>query len=443
MEKIIFDTSLIFAIIAINMTVIGLTSLAEMKNVVGIDYGKFLLRKYKIWGFIRVYYLLIVFALINVASLFLIIVPNYNFRLLHFWSLIVSLIFAIYYFFTYIIVESKRVKKQIYEQEILGLYYNSNEPTTYGPDIISKVNDGSRTHKKMSSNIIHYFNTYSSDSNEAFAELFGPKSIIYKYSKLLNRKRHRKYKIPVPYIYRESIGKTKELSHEFFQMYRYSEIQDRWLLEALSIFDNTHKYPSFDYIRLTNLTRVIGQINTFGTSSNLYKHKFLEHLFIYYKKAVFHKPPDNLPINTKMEIENLAIYLTNEYYTLIFFAYHNNKNQLTLHTIERLLKEMILVRESYIISPKSQLSQLIPHVIAINNEELNDLFSTLLIEYQEHQKLHKQLPFITIDEVQMQISSLEKIKVTSSTHIKNQLFGKRQKSDNDLTLIETTSENKS
>ena len=46
------------------MTVIGLTSLAELKNVIGIDYGKFLLRKYKIFGVIRVYHLLVVFGVI-------------------------------------------------------------------------------------------------------------------------------------------------------------------------------------------------------------------------------------------------------------------------------------------------------------------------------------------------------------------------------------------
>lgn len=57
MDSIIFDNGLIISIIAINMTVIGLTSLAEMKNIIGIDYGKFLLRKYKIFGFIRVYHL--------------------------------------------------------------------------------------------------------------------------------------------------------------------------------------------------------------------------------------------------------------------------------------------------------------------------------------------------------------------------------------------------
>ncbi|MFP3340083.1 hypothetical protein R0J91_19045, partial [Micrococcus sp. SIMBA_131] len=83
--------------------------------------------------------------IINVLGLFLFFIPIYSLRLTYFWLLVVSLIFAIYYFFAYIIVESNNVIKQIYEQEILGLYYNSDEPTTFKPDILTKVNDGSRT----------------------------------------------------------------------------------------------------------------------------------------------------------------------------------------------------------------------------------------------------------------------------------------------------------
>ncbi|WP_019241454.1 MULTISPECIES: hypothetical protein [Bacillus] len=41
MQQIIHDSSLIMAIIAINMTIIGLTSLSEFKKILGIDYGSF------------------------------------------------------------------------------------------------------------------------------------------------------------------------------------------------------------------------------------------------------------------------------------------------------------------------------------------------------------------------------------------------------------------
>jgi len=161
MQEIIFNAELIISIIGINITVIGLTSLADMKNVIGIDYGKFLLRKYKIFGSIRVYYLLILFGIINVFSLFLIFVQDPLFRLVHFLILLVSLIFAIYYFFAYIIIESNRVKKQIYELELLGLYYSSADVTTFEADIKTKVPNGSRTTKRMSGNIIEYFSLYT------------------------------------------------------------------------------------------------------------------------------------------------------------------------------------------------------------------------------------------------------------------------------------------
>ncbi|PHS30041.1 MAG: hypothetical protein COA82_11835 [Alkaliphilus sp.] len=55
--------------IAINMTVIGLTALAETKTIIGIDYGKFLVGRYKLFAFFRMYHLLILFAVINAVSL--------------------------------------------------------------------------------------------------------------------------------------------------------------------------------------------------------------------------------------------------------------------------------------------------------------------------------------------------------------------------------------
>ncbi|MFC4386591.1 hypothetical protein ACFOZ1_02080 [Gracilibacillus marinus] len=56
MKTIITDPNIMYTIIAINMTIIGLTSLADMKSIIGIDYGRFLLTKYKLFGMIRIYY---------------------------------------------------------------------------------------------------------------------------------------------------------------------------------------------------------------------------------------------------------------------------------------------------------------------------------------------------------------------------------------------------
>ncbi len=422
METIIYDSSLIIAIIAINMTVIGLTSLAEMKKVIGIDYGNFLLKKYKIFGFLRIYYVLILFGIINVFGLFLFFIPIYSLRLTYFWLLVVSLIFAIYYFFAYIIVESNKVIKQIYEQEILGFYYNSDEPTTFKPDIITKVNDGSRTTKKMSGNFIEYFNTYSTDSNDAFAELLGPDSIIYVYTRKLNKKRFKKYGIIAPYIYRQSIYKTKELSHEFFQMYRYSKNQDRWILTALDLFDTPDSRGKFDYIRLCNFTRIIGQMNTYGTSPNIFKYKYLEHLFSYYKKAMYWPMPDLLPAETQEEIRVLASYTHEELIKFIFSTYHLSPEPFYLQTVKKVLLENILHETQLLISPKDQLHQIAQQAAILDNEELKNLVVEVFEQYQEHQDSYKELPSISTSEIKKSIQVAQRKKAQVNFHLKKQLF---------------------
>lgn len=420
METIIFDSSLIIAIIAINMTVIGLTSLAEMKKVIGIDYGNFLLKKYKIFGFLRIYYVLILFGIINVLGLFLFVIPNYSLRLTYFWLLVISLIFAIYYFFAYIIVESNKVIKQIYEQEVLGLYYNSDEPTTFKPDLLTKVNDGSRTTKKMSGSFIEYFNTYSTDSNDAFTELFGPDSIVYNYSAKLNKKREKKYGVTTPYIYRQSIYKTKELSHEFFQMYRYSKIQDRWLLTALDLFENKTAQEGFDYIRLCNFTRVLGQINTYGTSQNLFKYKFLEHLFPYYKKAMYWTIADKVPSETKSEIRALSFYAHDELIKFMFTTYHLHPEPFHLQTIKKILLNNLLQETELLLSPKEQLLQIARQETLLENEKLKDVFVEVLQEYQQFQTKHTNLPFVSVAELKktIQDTQLKQSQVNSSLKVK-------------------------
>ena len=90
-SEIILDNGLIMAIIAINMTVISLTSLADKKTVIGIDYGEFLIKEYKLFG-IRMYLLLFVFALVNIVSLFTIFMTEPILRLINFVALTISLV---------------------------------------------------------------------------------------------------------------------------------------------------------------------------------------------------------------------------------------------------------------------------------------------------------------------------------------------------------------
>jgi hypothetical protein len=162
------------------------------------------------------------------------------------------LVFAIYYFFAYIISENRRVKKQIYEDELLGLYYESDSDSFkhQEADVLTKMSSGSRTSKKLSSNIISYFDTYNSDSQHAFSEVFGKDSIIYDYSKKTRKKIKKKYGTS-PYIYRKHANGIYDISYEYFQLFRSSEQQFKWTLEILRIFDGDRNInQSYDLIRL-------------------------------------------------------------------------------------------------------------------------------------------------------------------------------------------------
>ena len=41
--KLELDSNILLTMISINMTIIGLTSLAEKKTIIGVDYGKYLI----------------------------------------------------------------------------------------------------------------------------------------------------------------------------------------------------------------------------------------------------------------------------------------------------------------------------------------------------------------------------------------------------------------
>ena len=54
------------ALIALNLTLIGLSSLAGKRSVLGVEYGKFLLDKYKVGGVFRLYHLLVFVAVSDI-----------------------------------------------------------------------------------------------------------------------------------------------------------------------------------------------------------------------------------------------------------------------------------------------------------------------------------------------------------------------------------------
>ena len=120
METLQVDSNILLTMISINMTIIGLTSLAEKKTIIGVVYGKYLINKYKLFHIVPLYLMLILFAVVNTAALFTLYWTDSQFCLSIFIGLTVCLSFAIYYFFGFILRENNSVKR-----------HNKEIPQTY------------------------------------------------------------------------------------------------------------------------------------------------------------------------------------------------------------------------------------------------------------------------------------------------------------------------
>lgn len=287
MLDIVFDYNAWIAIIAINMTIIGLTSLAEKRLIIGVEYGTYLTDKFKVFGVVRFYTLLVVFALINCGALIAMCIDCQILRLIFFVLLIVSLFFAIYYLFGFILRPHKTLVREIYMQEVLGLYVNSDKENNFAADNLVGIKGGDRTSKKLSSNVIDYFNDFNSNTIHDFSLLFGPESIVYSKSKKTQRY-WKRLGLDGPHDYSvvgssESDKRINHISWEFFQLFRYSDLQDKWLLEILHLFNDGSYANSFPLLRLYNVARSIGQINRVGATPGLFKYKFLD----YFSKYLF------------------------------------------------------------------------------------------------------------------------------------------------------------
>lgn len=292
-----YDYAIVLTIIGINMTVIGLTSLAESKNVIGIDYGRFLIKRFKVWGFLRMYDLLIAFAIVNATSLFLGLVvsksdvildlaTNAYIRIGFLVYLLLSLCFAIYYFFAFIIVENTAVKKQVIEEEMLGLYFKDDNNRHFYIDEDVGLPYGNRSKKKLATNIVCYFDTFSGESQDDFECLFGPDGIIYSDDKRLTKIRRKRYK-QVRYPYRElKTGEylVKDISFEFFQMIRGSKLQHQWYNQILFLMNgDLDRQQVYNKIAMSNIARVFAHAVHFDECPTLYNHnvfwKFIGHVF--------------------------------------------------------------------------------------------------------------------------------------------------------------------
>lgn len=280
MERLYLDSNILLTMISINMTIIGLTSLAEKKTIIGVDYGKYLINNYKLFHVVPLYLLLILFAVINTAALFTLYWTDTQFCCTVFIGVTICLSFAIYYFFGFILRENPSVKRQLYENEFIGLYYKDNTPPGAECDKVVKMNNGYRTSKRLSSDVVTYFDKFNNDTQKAFEESFGPNSFIYKRNSRI-RKKYLKMTGHEPYDYTGEDGLV-HISWEFFQLYRWSELQEKWIMEILVLFNDKYAAGS-PGMKLNNLVRVFFHINTFGKTENMFGYRVMDYLFKYVK----------------------------------------------------------------------------------------------------------------------------------------------------------------
>ena len=281
------------ALIAFNVTVVGLSSLAEKRTVIGIEYGKYLLDRFKWLGVFRIYHILVGVALVNVVSLVVMLHPECSpvLTTIVYSCLVLSSIFVLYYLFAYVLRIHPAVKKSIYRKQLLGLYIDSDAKCDFEGDVVIGMPPGDRTPKKITSDVQSFFDRFDEETISAFHEVFGSSSLIYSRDVLTMREwKHLGYGMPHDYrVHKRDEDRTPtnvvHISWEFFQMFRFSEIQDRWVLEILNIFNGSYA-DAYPRLRLYNVASVFGQINRVGFSEGLYRYKFLDYMLPHIVRAL-------------------------------------------------------------------------------------------------------------------------------------------------------------
>src|SRR5690606_27566 len=108
-------------------------------------------------------------------------------------------------------VDNKSVRKQIYQMELEGAYIDSDNRDHHIADILTGMRSGSSCPKKISSNLIEYFNTYNDETQITFQEIFGPTSLLYDNTKKRQKRYKRKFSAK-PYVYRKNANKIADIS---------------------------------------------------------------------------------------------------------------------------------------------------------------------------------------------------------------------------------------
>jgi HAD superfamily hydrolase (TIGR01509 family) len=284
------------SMISLNLTILGLSSLTEKRNVLGVDYSSYLTDKFVLfsirnWSF-RLFDALKVFLAINGISLIVTFLPEPLWlKLIMLVLLLISLFGSGFYLLAYVVRINPGVRERIYMDEILGLYNNENCQPEFPGDCVCGMKKGYRTTKRLRTNVKKYFDTFCSESVEDFDQLFGPSSILYYHKDKINAAKNaidsHDYSLDIeeylilPDAEEDLTYKRYHISWEFFQLFRDSAEQNQWLLHILDLFNNGNYADNCPQLRLYNVARAFGQINRVGECEKLFHYKFLRYISEY------------------------------------------------------------------------------------------------------------------------------------------------------------------
>lgn len=315
--------NLCISIVAINMTIIGLTSIAESKSVIGADYSTFLIKKFRVLKYIRIYHLLIVFAAINILALITMSFDNLVIQSITLILVLVSAILAMVYFFSCILVTNEAVEKAIYI-DVMSMCYRKDDNILpkFEPDKIANMKPGVATDKQIPNHVFAYFNEYDSDRATHFKKLFGPDSFLYDkeyhcspYSTKMDGNEFLPYDYDGEYTNKKGERvKLHHISYEYMMLLRNSEIPEIWGIEILKNFYSYGKdCPEF---QVDCLNRVLGIINQFCPSGKVNEYKFMQNLLLYTKPIRLCKSEEKIAYAYKqllIAVQKMLLYSFNDY----------------------------------------------------------------------------------------------------------------------------------
>ncbi len=347
-EGLQFDNAILISIIAINLTLIGLTSLAETKKVMGIDYGRFMINEYVFFlpfkVNVKLKYWLGFFIMVNGLAIVSLFFTKYIVVVI-ILSFILSfcLVTLLAYFFFFIVQVNPNIRKQIYVKTFSAMYTSLNLRNKEGFkrshsyfDTKLDISDGSPTKKRIVSSVYKYFDEDSHEVQKVFEDVFSINSIIYKPEGKNNRKaisyflkkynqNEKKRKLDIshsmivsneeisnPYRYRLIDG-CYDISHEFFQMMRNTSLQARW---CMSMFYLSKKEHTYNFITYSNIVRITCNLGLYGSSDDISIYKFIQFLMREYnnsvsseaiKNEIYEKREDNYLDSYKIENESKTI----------------------------------------------------------------------------------------------------------------------------------------